>query len=351
LELTGAASARNWTLGTSGGTISTEGEVTQSGLLVGSGDFTKDGSGKLTVTVPINHGGATTVAAGVLALTAYATLPVATDLTVSRSATFDISGLASSTAGLTVKTLHGEDGSAIVLGEKNLTVSGIIDFTGTLTSTGGLLSGAEGSTIKLTGASTLSAIDVTATSTLIVNNTLAGVEGENDGRITIHVLNEGLLGGGGLITGNITVYDGGKLSPGNSPGALVVDGDVELKPGATLFVEITSGNGSDSVTVADTESVFLFNDASIVSVDLRGMFEPSFDWTIVTGAVAFGSGGLEAVSLPEVPGWVLTLEAGEGSKNLTLHGTQVPEPGTYGLLVGIGAVGLALIRRRKNKKK
>lgn len=64
---------------------------------------------------------------------------------------------------------------------------------------------------------------------LSVNNALGGDVQVNSG---------GTLAGSGRIGGDVQVRDGARLTPGNSPGTLTIDGDLTLHDGATTVVEL-----------------------------------------------------------------------------------------------------------------
>jgi outer membrane autotransporter protein len=110
-----------------------------------------------------------------------------------------------------------------------------------------------------------------STDTLLLNGDNSGFTGTTtvaDGKLivgdanhssamlggTIDVLSGATLGGYGSL-GETTVQSGGRLSPGNSIGTLMVDGDLTLKPGSILEIEIASNGTSDRVDVAGTATV------------------------------------------------------------------------------------------------
>ncbi|MNE26733.1 Extracellular serine protease precursor [compost metagenome] len=82
---------------------------------------------------------------------------------------------------------------------------------------------------------------------------------------TINILSGATLGGYGSL-GETTVQAGGMLSPGNSIGTLTVGGNLTLKPGSILEIEIASNGTSDRVDVTGTTTVSGSN-VSVTTID------------------------------------------------------------------------------------
>ena len=214
---------------------------------------------------------------------------------------------------------------------------------------------------------------VTSTSTLTVNGTLTA-----QGNVTIG--NLGLLGGAGTITAsNTTIASGGRLSPGNSPGTITVDGNMTWLGGGNYNWQIHNatglvGTGWDYMSVTGAldltaltpSSKFNINlwSLSAVSPDANGAainFDNTLDgqsWDIlvaVGGITGFdaadfninigatnGTGGF-ANAL--APGGFFGLQQQGNVISLTY---TVPEPSTYALLaLAAGAAGYVRWRKRK----
>ncbi|WP_449415578.1 autotransporter domain-containing protein [Ochrobactrum teleogrylli] len=99
-------------------------------------------------------------------------------------------------------------------------------------------------------------------------------------RGTIDVLSGATLGGHGSL-GETTVRSGGIMSPGNSIGTLTVDGDLTLKPGSVLEIEIASNGTSDRVDVAGTATIS-GSSVSVATIDPETSYQNGQLYHILT---------------------------------------------------------------------
>ena len=214
---------------------------------------------------------------------------------------------------------------------------------------------------------------VTSTSTLTVNGTLTA-----QGNVTI--ANLGLLTGAGTITAsNTTIASGGRLSPGNSPGTITVDGNMTWLGGGNYNWQIHNatglvGTGWDYMSVTGaldlsaltSGSKFNINlwSLSAVSPDANGAainFDNTLDgqsWDIFVAAG--GITGFDAAdfnirtnSTNGTGGFANALAPGgffgiQQQGNVISLTYTVPEPSTYALLaLAAGAAGYVRWRNRK----
>jgi autotransporter-associated beta strand protein len=215
----------------------------------------------------------------------------------------------------------------INVGSGSATLSGVVS--------GDTLGKSGAGALVLEGANTLTGLVTVDEGRLVVNNLTGSATGFGD----VFVNTGAILAGDGIIAGNVT-FDG-ILAPGNSIGTLTVQGDVTWNgdAGNAWQFELGLGDVSDRLLIegdflkgTGTEYVFDF---------LSGAVDGDFvlvEWGGTTDFTAedFGYVGL----------------AGGFAGTFAIDGNQlvfsaVPEPATAGALMGLGALGVAALRRRR----
>lgn len=157
----------------------------------------------------------------------------------SAAGVFDIAGTA---AGTSITTLSGVAGSTVLLGAETLTLTNASGtFAGTISGSGGLVLDA--------GTEILSGISAFTGSTVINGGTLQ-VDGSIGSSSGLTVQSGGVITGTGTVP-TTTVASGGTLRPGNVTGALTVDGNLTLSPGATLDVQLNNPPPGTMVTTVN----------------------------------------------------------------------------------------------------
>lgn len=254
-------------------------------------------------------------------------------------------------------------GEFIVTGnlQNNASTSGPAFFTGSILNTqGGVFTVEAGGTVSGPGTYFQSHED----SVTRVNGTLAASD------ITIR---EGVLAGSGTLVGPVTLGSawgaGATVRPGNSPGTLTVDGDLDAYY-ARFDIQLTGPALHDRIVVnGDARFTgglvnFLLRTPDGFSYDYRPAAGDSFTWLTVDGAVE-GLAGLNWTLTVVGDGWSSTLASSYwGSTQwiwgptqmdgvrIAFHGDSivfapVPEPQTWSmLLAGLGLTGWWVRRRR-----
>ncbi len=323
------------------------------------------------------------------AATAARTITLGAAIPTLRSLTFDNSGasyyITAGGAGRLQLGTAGGDGTVSVVSGTH-TVSSGIEFAQYTTATI-----ATGSRLLLSGALTGSAALVkNGAGRLDVDGTgsFSGLTSVEDGLLNVNgsiassevtVGNGGTLGGSGTV-GGTTIETGGTLAPGNSPGTLNISGDLTWASGGQYNWQVVNASGTAGsswdlvdisgdldLTFLSAESPFSINLWTLASTgpDVDGDAinfnnQQSYTWTIarVAGSILGFDASYFTINLGAAngtSGWSNDLGGGtigivQNGQDLDLvftPSTPVPEPSTYGLLLGAGALALAAARRRR----
>jgi autotransporter-associated beta strand protein len=216
------------------------------------------------------------------------------------------------------------------------------------------------STWTFTGVSSLTAGTTIAAGKLVVNGSLAG------SAVTIN--NGGTLGGGGAV-GAVSIASGGKISPGNSPGTLST-GSETWNAGGSYVWELN--NASDSAAAkgvsydwlnisgtldiaATSSSKFTIYVTSLTADNVSGTtpgfsFGQTYQWTLATASAGLTNFSADKFRI-DTSGYLNDPNRGNAfalsvvGNDLILTYTAVPEPGTWGMVLGMLMLGCALLRR------
>jgi fibronectin-binding autotransporter adhesin len=140
----------------------------------------------------------------------------------------------SAAAGTAIGSLEGA--GDVLLGTKALTTGGLntsTEVSGVISGVGGSLVKVGSGTLTLSGVSTYTGGTQVNAGTLSVNNTTGSATGTGN----VQVASGATFAGSGIVTGAVTIADGGSLAPGNSPGTLTT-GDLTLNSGSFLVYEL-----------------------------------------------------------------------------------------------------------------
>jgi gliding motility-associated-like protein len=207
-----------------------------SGVIKGAGSLSKKGTGTLTLSGANAFTGGTQIVEGTVMANHNTALGV---------------GMGSMDVGVTLgttvenTTLTNQlvlNGGASIKNDVAMALTGHIDGPGSLIKSGT-------GTLTLSGENGYLGLTTVSAGRLLVNGALAGTS-------SVNVDAGATLGGTGRIfsgsTNTLTVQSGGTLAPGNSAGILTVNGNLQMKSGSTLAIEIngtTAGTDYDQVVV------------------------------------------------------------------------------------------------------
>ncbi len=223
----------------------------------------------------------------------------------------------------------------------------------------GLMKTGEG-TLRLTGTNTYTGATTIEAGTLVVDGSIA------DSSLTT-IGASGKLAGSGTV-GAVAILDGGTISPGNSPGILNT-GSETWNGGGSYVWELNSATGDagtnwDLLNITGTLALdgldagnpFTIIVTSLDAADHAGVaenFDPaqSYTWTLVTassGITGFGVGNfaIDTSGFANAPNSTRFSLSTDGN-HLVLSYSAVPEPGAYGVALGIGLALLAIAGRRR----
>lgn len=248
--------------------------------------------------------------------------------------------------------------------------SGRVDFTGVISTTSGTagVNVSGGGTVRLAGANTYTGTTaVSAGTVLLVDNTT----GSGTGTGSVTVASGATLGGGGIITpgtGN-SLSISGIVAPGVTAGGLgtlTFDSGsttatvATFASGASFAFDITAGVSSDKISLINgAAGDFAFNNNTI-AFTVSGSLIAGQTYTLFSSNVASAYSGLTFDGSNKVTNGVAFTGLGanfQSASYISLVGNNlvlttvsaVPEPGTYALMAGAGALVASVLYRRRNQ--
>ena len=352
------STVRTFNLGTStlasapGGSLTFQSGASVTGGIIGAGSYTLAGNSSFndlqfaggtsitqTNSASVAFNNITLAGNATLTQNAGATLNVTGNFTADPATALAINGQMNTAGGLLSGSVLVNSGGKIANAGSPLFLFG---GAGTTINSGGSLAAAGGSSIELGG--------------LLVNNgTQTGLLDVNFG---------GLAKGAGSF-GDVHVNNGGKFSPGNSPGAATVS-SLTLASGGSYQFEIrdaagTPGSGFDFVhdtgplnITATSSSVFAIDVLSLNASNQPGAaanFDPTHSYNWVLATADGGISGFDPAGFLIQNGFQNNLQGGSfglvhDGNNLELQFLPAPEPATVSLIAMAGAIGLLRRGRR-----
>jgi hypothetical protein len=344
-------------------------------------------TGSATLSGLASYGGSLRVSGGILDLSDAENRPGPGVLDLRSGGTLDFGA----TAFAGSITYRGGSVTGAFSGVLNATGTGVSLLSGTLSS--GKVVVASGNSvaigsgfervIRLEGGSVSSGLDsfggtleLGASGTLDLTQSSASLA-------TLVIEDGGVLNGTGTVAA-LTVADGGLLSPGNSPGLTTVNDDMVLLGGGALDIEVlnTGAFDFDPAVGVDYDSVlvlgdldlrglsvgsrFLINLISLSGATTRGTvtdFDPSipktYDLIVYQNLLNTHAGPITDLFLLDTSAFTFegspvdpaafSLVHNSADNKLQLTYAPIPEPSTYGLMLGGLALAGAALRRRRKK--
>ena len=226
--------------------------TTYNGVILGSGQLTKQGAGSFILTGNNSYSGITTISAGTLQI--------------------------------------GDGGTTGTLGTGDvINNSSLIFNRSDASSYAGAISGTGSFTKQGTGLFNLIGIN-TYTGATTVNSGTLSVNGSISNSMTT-VNSGGTLGGTGTV-GDVFI-NGGTFAPGNSIGTTNVSGDVDFSGGGNYDVEVNAAGNSDKIDATGSATLT----SGIVNVKAApGTYAYATDYTILTATGGLGGTNFNSVN-------------------------------------------------------
>ena len=201
--------------------------------------------------------------------------------------------------------------------------SSTIDLGGALKigGAGDIIINKYGSQVAISGTGSLEKIGAGTLTINAAGNTYTGGTTVSEG--TLVAGNASALG-----TGKVSVVNGAKLGLVAGTTVVNVTGGIELATGTKLLIDLSS-------QASATESFTL---------DLVAGTVIKYEDSILSGAV---SSDIYELANWNKTGWISTLSYADNKLSLTM---SIPEPSSFGLLAGLGALALVGARRRRKTK-
>jgi autotransporter-associated beta strand protein len=337
---------------------------TFSGATSGAGSVEKLGAGALTLTGNNLHSGGTTVTSGTLTTSGNGTFGAADGALTVNGGTLDL-GAGNRTAGAVVLgggtirngtltgtsyTSTGGNVSASLAGPGVVftNTSGTTSLTGNNTYTGGTVINGGIVSSSLAHLPSDQTVTIATGGELVLNDPTSGTYSGNltgsgvfrkqgSGTLTfalptttaieleagslysnssigsLNIASGAFFGGNATVTGN--VVNNGTLSPGNSPGQIIVAGNFTQLPAGTLLIEFASLTSFDQLVVTGTASL-----AGTLQIDVLGSYNPAGK----TFDILTAGGGVSGTFAPVTGSAALISTVNYSANAVTISFVQVP---------------------------
>jgi len=156
-----------------------------------------------------------------------------------------------------------------------------------------------------------------------------------------NIVNNGSLLGNGLVRGDVTSF--GTNSPGFSVGTLSITGSLTLASTAVTWMEL-AGNGSNDLFIVS--GALQYGGLLIVTNSTGFTFAAGQSFQLFQFGLGNQSGDFAATNLPDLLNGTLVWDTAHLNDQGILSIAVIPEPSALAL-VGLGLVGLLIVRRRR----
>ncbi|MFA6285920.1 MAG: autotransporter-associated beta strand repeat-containing protein [Opitutaceae bacterium] len=308
------------------------------GTLLLSGDVTSTGNATNTITMTINAAAGTVL--GTIDLNG-------------GTRTFTV-GNGVAAVDLTI-TPEIKNGGLTKTGLGTLALTGTNTYTGATTVTTGTLSvsGSIASSATTVGNGATLALSGSGIAGAVTVNSGGAFQLGTAGTAGAVAINSGTFGGVGTVN-SLTFTGASVFGPGNSPGTVTIadGGSLTLSSGTTSTFQFTdSGFGVGTFDLVTTPSTGTGTIAGILNLDFTGSgYTAGTSVTFIN--LSSITGTFSAVNITGLSGLTANVNYNDatGDVSLTLATTAIPEPSTYALLGGFGALLFALGYRRRARK-
>jgi autotransporter-associated beta strand protein len=154
------------------------------------------------------------------------------------------------------------------------------------------------------------------------------------------------LAGTGSIAGPTTLSSGGFVAPASGSIGTLSLASFTFNGGGTLNLGLGSGSSSDTLAIT---GAFTKGSAGTYTIDFGNTGTAGNTYTLATfgsGNTTFASGNdFTFANLASGVAGTFSLS----STALTFSTTAIPEPATYAALAGLGILGMAVYRRRRER--
>lgn len=309
--------------------------ATWSGVLSGSGSFTKSGTGTLTLSGNNTYSGTTGVNTGTLALGNDNALSTSTALHIGNSGTLAVGTSYAQAGSLSGSGAVTFNGGALTIGADNTDTA----FSGSLSGPGTFGKVGTG-TLTLSGTGAETSTIIAGGKVILANTSGQSAVGTN----ALSVGTTGTLAGTGLVSSSTSMIQG-VLAPGDSTvGSLTFTNALTLANTAILQLNLASASSYDQLILGGT-----FTAGGTLSVDLLNGYTPTAGATFqlfdLTNPITGTFGTLNLATLDTGLSWDTSQLYSTGTLAVTT--SAVPEPATYALLIGVATLGVVAVRRRK----